>query len=429
MSVDKTAGHKDILKEVVGITDSIIAHMTKKAPDMLWMFDVQKAYWDEAANAHDRGEKLLWAGACSPTELLYAFDCGQFLLDMIPTRLASQGDMAHGYIDLAEKHIPSSICGIDKVILGAILAGDVPEKPDAFVYSTVPCDSSRVVYPYVDKLINVPSYVIDVPFRKDMESYRYLAKQYEEVCEFMEDFTHQKLDWEKFVKIMEISNKNCILMKKIGDLRKCVPCPLPSRLTVLNEMIPCFVGREAMTEFLEKQYEDGKALAEKGIGCVPEERFRVSWLQNMLWSNVGILDWMEKKYGAVMVMDGFGYQETFTFNNPYDREDVFLTMAKKALALPMIHGAAGPIEDYVHLVDNIMDKYHVNVSMYVGHVGCKHTWAAAKVVTDMVQEKYGLPTLRLDVDAIDGRYKPTDEIKEIIREYMDTIIANQSKTA
>jgi len=416
----------DIIRNISDTVDSISGYIQKKAPDMKWTVDIQQAYWNGIAQAREQGKKIIYGGACAPVELFYAFDTVPFLMDMIPTRLASQPELVSKYIDIAEKHVPASMCGIDKVDLGAILSGDITEKPDAFVYSSVPCDSSRVAYPFIDQYLGVPSYCIDVPFRKDERSYRYMAEQYKEIVTFLEKVTGTKLDWDKFAEVMEISNKTNILMKKIADLRKITPCPLPGKLLVLNEMIPSMIGTSEMLKYLEAQYAQGKYNVEHGIGAVKEEKFRVSWLQNMLWSNTGILDWMEKKYGAVLVMDGFGYQETTLFKDPYDKEDVFITLAKKGLELPMIHGAAGPVEDYVNMVENIMEDYKINVSMFVGHVGCKHTWAAGKIVADMVQEKFGIPTLSLDVDAIDGRYKKSDEIKAVIGEYMDTLIENQS---
>ena len=88
----------------------------------------------------------------------------------------------------------------------------------------------------------------------------------------------------------------------------------------------------------------------------------------------------------------------------------------------MIHGASGPSEYHLHLVVTLMDEYKANVSFFIGHVGCKHTWASAKMVSDMVQEKYGIPTLYVDVDCIDGRYKSKDEIKAEITQYMETVV-------
>lgn len=59
---------------------------------------------------------------------------------------------------------------------------------------------------------------------------------------------------------------------------------------------------------------------------------------------------------------------------------------------------------------------------FVGHLGCKHTWAAAKMVKDLITEKYGLPTLIMDIDACNARYKTTEEIREVISEYMESVV-------
>lgn len=69
-----------------------------------------------------------------------------------------------------------------------------------------------------------------------------------------------------------------------------------------------------------------------------------------------------------------------------------------------------------------LDEYEPDVSLFLGHIGCKHTWASAKIITDMVQEKYGMPTLYLDIDGIDGRYKSNEDIQTSIAEYFDTVV-------
>ena len=92
------------------------------------------------------------------------------------------------------------------------------------------------------------------------------------------------------------------------------------------------------------------------------------------------------------------------------------------LRAPMIHGATGPTEYWLEVIDKMYADYGVNVSIFMGHVGCKHTWASGKIVTDMIQEKYGLPTLYVDVDAIDPRYKSNDELRAQISEYMESVV-------
>ena len=121
-------------------------------------------------------------------------------------------------------------------------------------------------------------------------------------------------------------------------------------------------------------------------------------------------------------MDAFGFQGGPMYQHLDDRHDCFRVMGMKFQDNPMIHGASGPSEYHLALVDKIFQEYDPTVSMFLGHVGCKHTWASAKMVSDMVQEKYGLPTLFLDLDAIDGRYKSNDEIKAQISEYFETVV-------
>lgn len=418
----------NLISDTCDQVDSIINYISKKRPEQLWMFEVQKAYWHELRDAHKNGKKVIFFGGPAPVELIYAFDAVPFFLDMMPTRIASNTDLTAVYVDEAEKHVPASVCGLDKVELGVALRGDYGVTPDAFVYCTVPCDSARVCHPAIDKILNVPSFRLDIPFRRDDRGYQYLGKQYEDFITFMEEVTGKKMDWDKFAEVAEISDESNKLMYEIAKLRMLKPCPLPGRLLVLNEMMLSMSGHPAMLKYMQAQYDIGKAIADKGQGAIKEEKYRVSWLQNIVWANAGLLDWMEKEYGAILVMDGFGYQKGVLFDDIHNHESSLVVMAKKAMSSPMIHGASGPAEHFIGLVDNIMADYDVDVSMFIGHVGCKHTFAAAKLVTDMVQEKFGLPTLMVELDSIDLRYKSIDEVKASIAEYMESVVGAERLT-
>jgi len=163
-------------------------------------------------------------------------------------------------------------------------------------------------------------------------------------------------------------------------------------------------------------------MVDLGMGACPDEKYRVAMLQNMIWGAASIMDWMQKEYNAVAVMDAFGFQGDIMYEHMDDRRDCLKVMGKKLQNNPMIHGASGPSEYHLQMVDEIFQNYDPNVSMFLGHVGCKHTWATAKMVSDMIQAKYGLPTLYLDLDCIDGRYKSNDEVKAQMAEYFETVV-------
>ncbi len=402
--------------------DGSLERMRENHPEMLWTMEIQKFMWHGYRDVHKNGKQLCFYGGSVPTEIIAAFDCLGFYLDTIPFRLSTNPNLTSKYIDEAEKYVGASMCGLDKTELGAWLCGAYGMKPDMFVYNSVPCDSSRVAYPAMEKIIGVPTFSFDMPYRRDERGAEYLADQMEDFIAFMEETTGKKLDWDKLKYYMETSNKIYELQGKCADMRKHKPCPLPGRLLVLNGTTNAVACYPEMIDLYEGELEAGQMMIDLGMGACPDEKYRVAMLQNMIWGHAKIMDWMEKTYNAVAVMDAFGFQGDIYYEHLDDRRDCLKTMGKRMQNNPMIHGASGPSANHVKMVDEIFQQYDPNVSMFLGHVGCKHTWASSKMLTDLVQDKYGIPTLFVDLDAIDGRYKSGDEIKAQISEYFETVV-------
>lgn len=400
-----------------------VERMKDRNPDLLWTLDIQYAMWSKIQNAQKEGKKCVFYGGPVPVDIIAAFDCVPVYLDVVPIRLSTNPALSGKFIDEARKYVPDTMCGIDAVELGVALCNQYGVKADAFVYSTLPCDSSRIAYPNMEKLMGVPAFTFDTPFRRDDRGLEYLVDQTEKFVDFMEKLTGNKLDWDKLKESMKISNRTFELQGKAADLRKRKPCTLPGRMLLLNGTSNAMCCFSEMGDMLEKEIEVGEMLFELGMGPCPDgEKHRAIQLQNMIWSCASTFDWMEKTYNTVVVMDAFGFQQGDIYEHLDDRHDCFKTMAKKMQNNPMIHGASGPTENYIKLVTQICDEYEPDVSLFLGHIGCKHTWASAKIITDMVQEKYGMPTLYLDIDGIDGRYKSNEDIQASLTEYFDTVV-------
>ncbi|MEG0035157.1 MAG: 2-hydroxyacyl-CoA dehydratase family protein [Oscillospiraceae bacterium] len=416
-------GKMSVVDFICETAEQTYARAEVKNPDILWSMDAMLAHWHWIRDAHKNGKKVVFFGGPVPVDIIYAFDCVPFYMNMLPTRLSTTPEINGKFIDVAEKFAAPSMCGMNKTEMGILLCDQFGVKPDAFVWGSSPCDSTRIAYPNFAEMLHVPTYTIDIPFRRDDRGLEYIAKQNEGFVTFMEELTGTKLDWEKLKVAMTNSNISYELQGKCADLRKRKPCPLPGRMLVLNGTSNAMACFPEMAELLRQELEVGEMLSELGMGPCPNgEKHRAALLQNMLWSSSGVMDWLEKDYDTVAIMDAFGFQHGDYYEHLDDKHDCLMVMAKKMQNNPMIHGAAGPSENFVYLVDKIFAEYEPDVSLFVGHIGCKHTWASAKMVTDMIQEKYGLPTLYLDVDGIDGRYKSPDEIKVAIGQYMDTVV-------
>ena len=417
------SGEMSTLDYIASTAEGKQAHAVEKNPDMLWVYDIQVAQWAQIRDAHKNGKKVIAFGGPVPVDLMYAFDCQPYYLDQLPLSTAPNVDMTAKFVDLCEAHTNQSMCSIDKVEMGALLADQVGVKPDAFVYSTVPCDSSRIAYPVMEKIWNVPTFNVDLPFRRDTRGEDYLIAQTKEFITFMEELTGTKLDWEKFKESMKVANHTNELIEKCADLRKHTPCPLPGTLLVTNACMSGQAADPAMATFLEKEVETGEMMLDLGMGaCMNGEKYRMLFLQNMLWTSLKSYGYLEREYGAICIMDVLGHFKGDFYEHMDDKEDCFRIMSHKMMNLPMIHGAAGPVEYYQDRISYLMDNFNINTSVFLGHVGCKHTWASTKILSDFIQAKYGIPTLLLDVDCIDGRYKGAEEVQNAIAEYLENVV-------
>lgn len=91
---------QEVLKGNVSITefactkiDGSIERMREKHPELLWTMEIQKFMWDNYRDAHKNGKKLVFYGGSVPTEIIAAFDCFGFYMDVIPFRLSTNPNL------------------------------------------------------------------------------------------------------------------------------------------------------------------------------------------------------------------------------------------------------------------------------------------------------------------------------------------------
>ncbi|MEG0941135.1 MAG: 2-hydroxyacyl-CoA dehydratase family protein, partial [Oscillospiraceae bacterium] len=263
------AGEMSVFDFCCKKVDGQIERMTERNPDLLWTLNIQSAMWHNFRDGRSQGKKMVFFGGPVPVDIIVAFDCIPVYLDTIPIRLSPNPVLTGKFIDAAEKYVPATTCGLCKTYLGTLIEDQYGATPDAFVYSAVPCDSSRVVYPNMERMMNVPTFSFDYPYRRDDRGREYLAAQTEKFITFMEELTGTKLDWEKLKVAMTNSNISYELQGKCADLRKRKPCPLPGRMLVLNGTSNAMACFPEMAELLRQELEVGEMLSELGMGPCP----------------------------------------------------------------------------------------------------------------------------------------------------------------
>lgn len=381
------------------------------------------AYWESVRDAHKNGRKLIFINGPVPLEIIYALGCIPLYLDLLPSRLSQNSALTAKLINEAETHANSSLCSLNKTNMGILLKGNLGLEPDAFVSLPIPCDSARTACSELGRFITAPTFHFDIPLRKDVRSQKYVEMQLERFIGFIENIAERKLDWEKVKCRMELSNGAAVLYEKCVNLRAAQPCPMSSRLTVWNELMNAFAPTEEMEGLLKTELDIcGKRISEGYSPCPDGEKHRVLLIHNLLWQGIAITEWLEKQYGAVTVLDGFCFDKRELFTRLDDKQDCMSVMCGRMLSGSMAHAAGVSGEELLKAIAGILSDFKPDVFIFMGSTGCRHAWAATKMVSDSIQEKYGLPMLLLDIDNTDSRYKSEKEIKTAISEYMDTVI-------
>ena len=384
-----------------------------------WIFKFLNSYWQMIADARKNGKNLVAFGAGLPPELIYAFDAVPLWMDATAIRYSTM-PQCDEFIDLAERHVPPTLCTIDRAMIGGVISGML-EKPDAMIRPTGPCDSFRQAYGICADTWEIDDMVVDQPILIDQRGVDYVADQYYKVLKRMEEITGTKYNEDKMREVIHRSNQAAALLISIAEQRKIQPCPMPGIFLALNEYNTCTYGTQALVDFLLEEYKLGQAniAANKGV-TKGKEKHRILILQNMVWNMSEFLPWLEEATDSVVVSGTF----EGVYSNIIDETDtdsMLKGLAARGFQMPMVHLAGAYAKDWVEDAVRQAKNYNCDCAMFLGHVGCKHTWAAAKMVGDELMKKCGIKTLEIDVDSVDRRYQKLEDFQDALADFLDTV--------
>ncbi len=380
----------------------------------------------EAYRAKEEGRPLAWINFGIPSEIFWAMDIVPVVVDVLAGLVAPTilGSIATGYIDIAQEHFPDYICANNKVLLGAVLSGEM-SAPDVFVHPANPCDSNLATYPVIAQHSNFPYFCVDMPYFKNERGVQYVANELKRLIAFLEEKTNRKLDLDRLRQAMEYSNLAHEYFLKTAVLREAVPCPYSS-IDVWAEYpaVLCMAGRPELVDYFKKRYEMTKAKVDRCEGgtTTVKEKFRVVWIYGAPAFDILIFLWLENEYGAVAVgnMNSNFVMKPVEDISDYDK--IMTGLAKKTMLMPMTRECGGPWEDYLDPTIELLRRYKADLAVFGGNVGCKASWAIIKMVKDKISDELGIPTLVLEMDLFDPRIASSDYIKDQFAKIFETVL-------
>jgi hypothetical protein len=75
------------------------------------------------------------------------------------------------------------------------------------------------------------------------------------------------------------------------------------------------------------------------------------------------------------------------------------------------------VEDFV----TVANSYKADAAVFSGHLACKHSMALAKMLSDALQERAGIPSFKWETDLLDKRVTPHAAAKAQLAEFFTTL--------
>jgi benzoyl-CoA reductase/2-hydroxyglutaryl-CoA dehydratase subunit BcrC/BadD/HgdB len=411
-----------------------------------------KEYYSLGHKLKAGGKPIVWSCAMFPKEIYWAMDVYPFFPEHfgVITGMFRRGGSKNDNVEkeavrfcrLAESAgFGNYLCGYARASIGHTLSGDLTDaplggiaKPEMVITTSCACDIRGKWLRYLAQVHEVPFFLLDLPNERHCDlplttpgmrsaflpyferikrgerdmffspiaehEINYMQSQIEDCIEFIENITGNKYDQERFNEVMELSYRTNELRLEIMELRKAVPAPMGTAdgLTCIypGTYTP---GTQPSYDFYIRLRDELKEKVAKGIGIIPEEKFRLLWFGLAPWFNMSLFNYFEK-YGGVFVYEPIYNMAPFPARMP---ENPIRELAIRQLL--QSGGMIGPpnIGQAVSTIVNAVHEYQCSGLVTLSLITCRPVVFPTVEMARILEEEFGIPSVAIECDLVDER--------------------------
>ena len=338
-----------------------------------------------------------WTTVFVPYEILSSMGVSGMFVEFFGAMLAGTG-MSSKYLDISEsKGFSTDSCSYHRTIIGAAMDGLLPE-PDVLIGASIPCNGGVKALKRIGEIFNKEVFILNIPIDVTSKSIEYLTEQFEQMIKYVENETGRKLDYDKLKKSIRYNNEAREYLIELNNLCMNVPSPANSNDLKNFIMIVLLLGTEESVEVAKLYRDEFKFRIDNNISGLPEEKYRLMWIQNRIQFKTDLLNILEEKYGAKIVIDELNH----IWWEPMDENEPLRSLAKRIMTHPLV----GPADRRLEVITQLAQDYKIDGAVNPAHWGCRQS-AGARVLFKDALQKIGIPLIHLDVDCVDERnYAP-----------------------
>jgi benzoyl-CoA reductase/2-hydroxyglutaryl-CoA dehydratase subunit BcrC/BadD/HgdB len=356
-----------------------------------------------------------------PIELFWPLGITPLLNELYSTIIGIVGNRNHPYPSVGDDiGSPRGKCPPYQTFYGMAEAGAWP-FPDFVACSSSPCDPAPKVQAMTASCVGIPSFELDRPYRIfTPQGMDYFFGEHRALVRFLEEQTGREMDYDYLNEVTQLSFRATQVYREINELRGRVPCPLPAEASFAPMAVyGAWAGTQICVDFLEQLRDELQDRVDRGIGAVPDERFRCTCATSLPLLDFGVMAQAEKRYGVVSVLDHLQWWRDDA-DWLIDRHDPVASLAYKAQFGPSdaVHGAA---PDYVEQIRQAAVKCRADGVIHFNNPGCRHAAGACRALKDSIERSVDLPWVSIDCDMLARSPASSDEVMAQLGVFFESV--------
>src|SRR4030067_127445 len=372
---------------------------------------LMQSHYDNLKRYFNEPHRTVWTNLAMPNEIFHAMNLPTVFTENISAILSAARQSVEPLKVASENIFSSGFCTYITCSIGVLQMGYLP-PPKVFVIPSHICEDTPKVVEYLSRKYNRKFFYIDIPYSEDEISIDYIAKQFEEMVDFLEKNTGSKLKPDRLIEAFRLSNLAREYARKYVELRKnSEPLMYGSSGLRLLGMISKF-GSEVGVEIIKNIYEELKKRKETGESPVKNRKYRILWLHLYPYYQSKMMRYLEDDLDAVIVAE----EMLHIIFEPLDVNDPYRSLAKKILGLP----SHGPIEKRINNILYIIEQNKIDGVIHFSHLGCKVGCGGVQFIRDALK-KINIPFLELTGDNIDFRNYSEEQIKVRLEAFIEIL--------
>lgn len=403
---------------------------TKTLESSRLLSGIVKEYYKGIHIKKAEGKKAVWSSGIAPVELFHAMD----VIPVFPENYSAACGVKQIGAAMQEHAenagYSTDLCSYFRTDFGRILSdsdylGGVPE-PDAVVVSHNLCTTHMKWFEVISRRFGCPMFVLDEPLGvlgpgDEPEPHRlaYALRQLEELIEFLERVSGKRLEPGRLEEAVALGDRAAEMWIDINESRRNRPAPISS-MDMLSNLFALVVlsGTETAAEFLSAVRKEVRERAARGIGIVPEEKYRLLWDVMPLWYNLGFFERFQQE-GAVFVLELYNYGGAWGLR--MDPARPLESLARRNLGF--LYNIDGPAR--LRWVSRLIRDFQIDG--YVNHVirSCIVLSTGTYHLANQVRDKLKVPTLTLNSDHCDPRAFAAGQVDVRMEAFLEMLAKNR----